>query len=350
MSILTLDSENTTWSKGSPFDQRNFNVCWSYKVNNEPAVCDFNTDRLKDLVRQATLLVGFNLKYDLHWLRKAGIDYSDKKLFCVQVAHFILNRQLTPYPSLENVSSEYFNEHKLDVVKTEYWDKGINTNEIPPEILCEYAKQDVELTYKAYLEQLKRIPEHQVQLIKTSMMDLEVLADIEWNGIGLDTERLKEKSQETKIRIEEIQQTFNIQHSVPKFNWSSNHHLSALLFGGEIKDVIKVPDGAFKTGIKKGLPKFKNQEVIYKLPRQYSPMHGTKRQGGYAVDEDHLVKLPKGDLIDGILEIKKLNKLNDTYYAGLLEKHTVTNQESGRIHANFNQCVTISGRLSSSNP
>ena len=92
--------------------------------------------------------------YDLQWMWKSGLDLTGKKFWCCQVAEFILNNQRTPYPSLDEAAEKYTGEKKLDVVKTEYWDKGINTDQVPWDILSAYAIKDAELTEKVYLAQL----------------------------------------------------------------------------------------------------------------------------------------------------------------------------------------------------
>jgi len=156
--ICVLDTENTTWNKGNPFDQRNFNVCLSFAGDSGSGVC-FNEDygQAKAAIERADLIVGFNLKYDLHWLRKIGIPFAGKRIWCCQLAAFILGRQQSRYPSLQEESAAHSLGNKLSVVEDEYWSKGINTHEIPREVLKAYALQDAELTYQLYLKQQELI-------------------------------------------------------------------------------------------------------------------------------------------------------------------------------------------------
>ena len=146
---------------------------------------------------------------------------------------------------------------------------------------------------------------------------------------------------------------FNLHHSIPNFNWASPDHLSALLYGGEIKETVKVPDGVFKTGAKAGQPKFKNQIVVHKLPRKYRPIRGSelKKENKWSVEEQYLLRLKGNDaLIKGLLKLKGITKLKDTYYLGLPAKHREMNWEPNIMHGQFNQVVASTGRLSSSNP
>ena len=351
--VLALDCENTTWNTGNPFDIRNFNVCISYATENSSGVVFENREDFSRLFEQSTLLVGFNLKYDLHWLRKLGYDFSNKRVFDCQVAEYLLSRQTFRYPDLDTCAKKYTGEGKSTVVETEYWAKGINTHEIPRNILAEYAEKDALLTYRVYQKQQELIPAHQRILFSLTMQDLLVLQEMEYNGLHFDRELSLRKAHELETEITELQTKLNIHHNVPDFNWGSVDHLSALLYGGTIKKDVRVPIGVYKSGKKEGEVRFKIETETYNLPRKYTPVRGSalKKEGLFSVEEDYLRKL-KGDhtLIDGILRIKELAKKNNTYYNGLVDRQNEMNWPLDRIHGQFNQCVTSTGRLSSSKP
>lgn len=351
--ILALDTEQTTWNKGSVFDPRNFNVCVSYKTETESACVFGDLEKIQSLVREADLLVFFNAKYDLQWLRKLGIDYHNKRIWCCQVFEFLHGRQSTPYPSLEDTARRYDFGGKLEVIKTEYWEKGINTHEIPPKVLAEYAIQDAELTWKIYQKQKEIQRPHQRTLFSLQMQDLLVLAEMEEHGLYYNLEKSKQKAEEIEAEVSKIQSELSIHHSVPNFNWASNDHLSALLYGGEIVQTVKKPNGVFKTGAKAGQPKFKNEDIVYQLPRKYKPIKGSElaKPNKWSVEEIYLRRL-KGDesLISGILRIKELEKLKNTYYMGIPKKHQEKNWEPNILHGQFNQVRAGTGRLSSSDP
>lgn len=158
MNILTFDFECTTWNKGNAFDRRNFAVClgirWLDRKQTEvfydlsPQSQDWID--IQESILDADMLVGFNLKFDLHWLRRLGINFEGKRVWDCQLAEFLLNNQKTPYPSLDQAAAKYGLHKKLDVVKLEYWDKGKNTDEVPREILTEYCAHDVELTEQVF--------------------------------------------------------------------------------------------------------------------------------------------------------------------------------------------------------
>ena len=139
----------------------------------------------------------------------------------------------------------------------------------------------------------------------------------------------------------------------PWLNFNSNDHLSAFLYGGTIKEEGKEHVGFFKTGDKKGQPKYRNVIIEHILPRLYEPLKGTEMQkeGVFATDEGTLRKLKgKKGVIQNILELSKLEKLNGTYYKGLVKLRKEMNWEEGILHGQFNQTTAQTGRLSSSRP
>lgn len=354
--MIFLDTEVTTWSNGSPFDERNFLVCIGWIDDSGSRGVWFAGDPRADLearLAQHDTWVFFNAKFDLHWLRKGGFKFPPR-IFCTQVAEFVLNGQGPKYPSLDGTASSYGIPGKFDYIKTEYWDKGINTHEIPRGLLSEYCLQDIDVTKNIYHLQQKRITPQIKTLLSLEMQDLIVLEDVEWNGMYYNPEKVKEKEAALDKQISELQASLGAYHNVPNFNWGSPAHISALLFGGTIKEIRKVPNGTFKTGAKVGAPKFKNEEVIHTLPRMYNPPKGSEssKDGQWSVDEDTLRTIKGGsfDLINKILEIKGLSKLQSTYVRGLEEKHTEQHQPKNYIHGQYNQVVAATGRLSSSNP
>ncbi len=356
--ILCLDTENTTHNKGSPFDQRNQNVCISWALGLYETGCFFADDRagrahFEGLLRKSTTIVGFNLKYDLHWLRREGYDFSNKRVWCCQTAEFVLGRQLSPYPSLGETALSYDLGTKVSVVEDEYWSKGIQTTDIPRDILEDYARQDSRLTYQIYLEQQDRMGGHQKTLLSLLNQDLLVLQEMEWNGLRFDKALSLSKAAELETRIERVQQQLGVFHSVPCFNWASGDHLSCLLYGGTIVERKRVPVGTYKTGARKGEVKFGIEEVAHKLPRRYNPIRGSAnaKEGYWSVDESYLRKLQGSrELIDGILQIKAWKKLLSTYLLGLPKLHEEMHQEDGFIHGQLVQVVAKTGRLASNSP
>lgn len=355
MNTLTLDWETNTFAKGNPFSRKGKAVCLSFKENTDPAECIYNWDGwgTKDI----NLIIGFNLKFDLHWLRREGISFEGCQVWCCQLAEFLLEYQQNPYPSLDKTAEKYGLGNKLDVVKTEYWDRAVDTDQVPRDVLSEYANQDVELTYQVYLQQLTQFQDkHQLfRLFKQQCADLLVLAEMEYNGLLYDVELCKQREEEAQKEMDSIKENLlSVYPDVP-INLSSGDHLSAFLYGGEIKEVVKEPDGFFKSGAKKGQIKYKNVTKTHTLPRMCTPIKKSelKKEGFFATDVKTLTKL-KGPFarkyVSLLLRYSELDKLIGTYYKGLHELNQEMDWAPGMLHGQYNQVVAATGRLSSSKP
>ena len=358
MNILTFDWEVTTHNKGSPFDYRNKAVCIGFKGAAQEPSCEFDSwFQAAKAVEAADVLVGFNAKFDLHWLRREGISFEDKRAWDCQVAEFIIEGQTNPYPSLQDTATKYGLGSKLDVIKTEYWDKGIQTDAIPREILSEYCIQDVNLTYQIYLKQQEYLADKPAmkRLISLACQDLLVLQEMEWNGLVYDEQLCKQREEQLAAELSTLQtQLAQIYPDVP-INFGSGDQLSAFLYGGVVFQDGKEHVGFFKSGERKGQPKYKNITIEHKLPRLVEPLKNTelKKPGFWKTDEGTLRKL-KGPaakrFVGPLLEMARLEKLLSTYYKGLPDKNQEGHWPSGMIHGQFNQCVAATGRLSSSKP
>jgi len=181
------------------------------------------------------MLVGFNIKFDLHWIRKYGINFQDKRIWDCQLVHFILMGQSKPYPSLNQVCEHYGLETKLDIVKEEYWKNGIDTNEIPRDILDEYLLKDLELTEQVYLKQLEDLEAnpHLRRLISLHNQDLLVLEEMEFNGVLYDQDRSEILGNELEEQIAKLDKRLYTFHNFTSFNPSSVDHVSALALYSE---------------------------------------------------------------------------------------------------------------------
>lgn len=141
----------------------------------------------------------------------------------------------------------------------------------------------------------------------------------------------------------------------PWFNWNSNDHLSALLYGGVVVEKTKVHDGFYKTGLKKGQIKFKNVEILHQFPRMVQPLPKSEmgKENVFSTAEGTLKKL-KGTFakkyVPLIQKLAKVDKLIGTYYQGLPELNKEMDWQPGFLYPGYNMCVTQTGRLSSSKP
>ena len=378
MKNLVLDTESTTFKKGNPFARRNRCCAISYLVAtddgikadcfpweyNAPATADYLLVA-EELLDDCELLIGFNLKYDLHVLRKAGIIkvYTDfrKKLWCCQVAQFIIRNQQERMPSLNSSCAFFGLGQKLDVVEKEYWDKGVDTPDIPWPVLSEYAISDVDLTYKLYLAQQKYLedkPEVR-RLIQLACQDLLILAEMEWNGLRFDTKESAVRAEKIEQELKEIDEVIKSVVGDFPFNFNSNDHCSVILYGGTIKFVeSEVYDHVYKSGPKQGLtePRYKHKRTFVTFPRLVEPKEGTQlaKVGYWSTDESALTQLKASGgaktVIKAMLRRSELERLVQTYYRGFPKKIAEMDWPEDELHSNLNQSVVITGRLSSSGP
>lgn len=360
--IFALDTEVTTINTGDPFDIRNSFVVGGYGSD---GTCHFFTEKdapeISKLLRDASLVILFNGKFDLHWLRRIGVDVPIRlPIWDCQLAEFVLANQRMPYPSLDDSCIRRGLGSKIDVIKEKYWNNGIDTNDIPREELDAYLAQDVSLTYKLYQAQLAEFqkPEHQskINVFKLGCYDLLVLEEMEWNGYKFDVQAALEKANAIEAECTRIDaELFNMFPDVT-INFGSNDHVSAILYGGSITNTIKLPIGTYKSGKKVGEIRYQNHDQVFEFPRLVEPLKGSAlaKEGYFSTNEDTLNSLnAKGQakkIISLLLERRGLEKLRGTYYEGVPKLINEHHWQQQLVHGNLNQCVAKSGRLSATKP
>ena len=352
---LVLDVETTIGNNADPFDSNNRLICIGWVNSEGLGGCDhaLNPAYFQELIDSHDVIVGCNLKFDLHWLKRFGLDFSKKKLYDISVAEYILSHQKHTFPSLNDMASAMLGERKLDIVMENYWSKGIDTDKIPFDVLSDYCKQDCVLTMKIAKLQMEKTPEYQKTIISLAMQDLAVLQEMEWNGLCFDRERANSEAEAALKEKEEIIERLKGRTKVPEmFNWNSTKQLSALLFGGKITYAEKIPNGVWKSGKRENQVKFKTVETTYSFVRQYNPLNGTETNvpGVWSTDEEHLTKLGKDGIVTDILRIRAIEKLIGTYLLKLPALQDEHNWGHKYIHGQFNQTTTATGRLASSRP
>jgi DNA polymerase I-like protein with 3'-5' exonuclease and polymerase domains len=368
MKGLILDVETTISNKGNPFDETN-RLCYvgcydgmvpilhSIEYGSKPygnVLADVQAS-----VDACDLIIGFNLKFDLHWIRRYGIHYSTKRVWDCQLVHFILTGQSQSYPSLNGVAAYYGLDSKLDVVSTEYWKNGIDTPDVPEDILRDYLQKDLELTHQVYLKQLKEVKASSPQLqrlISLHNQDLTVLEEMEYNGLLFDEDHSNELAKNLTEQIKTLDDILFEYHKTDAFNCNSTEHLSALLYGGTIVLKRREAIGVFKTGTRAGEVKERWVDYPIVFEKIVNPIKGSElaKEGFYSTDEQTLKTL-KGskrakELIELLLRRATLEKRLSTYYEGLVKLRKEMKWDEGKLHGQLNQCVARTGRLSSSRP
>lgn len=311
----------------------------------------------KQRLAEADLWIGFNIKFDIHWIfREFGI--LPKAVWDCQYAEFLFSNQTWKYPSLNESCIKRGLPEKLDVVKEEYWSKGIDTPDIPVDILSEYAAQDIDSTYHLFKAQCAMFDnEHQDKfaLFRLHCNDLLVLREMEWNGILYDKGRSLLRADEVETQIKIIESKMQEFTEAP-VNFGSPEQVSKFLFGGQITQEYKVPIGVFKSGAKIGQTRYKTMEKVYDLPRLVEPLKGSelKKEGIFSVEESTLLSIKTNKvgkkLITWQLERVGLNKLVSTYLRGIPKRILESDWIDNILHSNLNQCVAQTGRLSSTKP
>lgn len=261
-----------------------------------------------------TLLIGQNLKFDLLMLQNYGMSVR-AKLFDTMVAHYVLQPELRHgMDYLAEIYLKYRTIHYEDIVGVKGKNQQ-NIQDIDPAIVCNYAAEDADITF-----QLKEILEKELHAnrLEKLFFDIEMplvktLCTIERAGVRIDTQALSQSSLVLTEQMQEIEHNVQ-QHVGFEFNLSSAKQVGEVLF-----DRLKITDKAKKT-----------------------------KTGQYATSEDILEELRgKHPIVPLILEYRGLKKLLSTYIDAL---PLLVNKHSGKIHTSYNQTITATGRLSSSNP
>lgn len=366
-SYLIFDVESTTHEKGNPYSKYNSLVYCGFK-SSVHGYCrmyrEFDRDTIIRLIQEHEFLVTFNGKFDLGWLLRIDIPpetWYNIKLWDVQLYHFLHTNQKNPYPSLNGVAEFYGGPQKFDHIYENYWSKGIDTLDIPKDELIPYADQDLDVTEFCFLKQFaeRMNSPNKFKLFRVQQEDQKVLLEMEYNGMLLDVKKCVEFDKETQNKIQEIEE--QITNLCPyikgiPFNFDSNDHKSALIYGGSIKDSMQVAVGVFKTGARAGQVKYKKTEFHHDLPRLVDPLPKSElaKEGYYATNDKALNSLkPKGPakkVIQLILSRQKLQKLSGTYFQGFPNILERIGWEDNLIHSTLNQCKVATGRLSSDKP
>lgn len=258
--------------------------------------------------------IAHNIKYDLKVLNRYGISVA-APTFDTMVAHYLINPE-----SKQGMDflAEFYLKYQPISIETLIGKKGKgqgNMRDLKPEEISDYACEDADITF-----QLKQIFEPEIQkdhlkelFYEMEMPLVEVLKDMEQEGIAIDVAGLKDYSKQMEITLAELEKNIKAEAGMD-FNVDSPKQLGDILF-----DVLKISSKAKKT-----------------------------KTGQYATSEDILQKHEKDHpIIPMILEYRQLRKLKSTYVDPL---PTMTDRIDGRIHTNYMQTVTATGRLSSNNP
>ena len=318
--ILSLDTETTSLS---PIDAELVGLSFSVKENEAfyvPVPADQGEARkIVDLLRpvyenEKILKVGQNLKYDYEVLMKYGVRLAGK-MFDTMLAHYVIQPELRH--NMDYLAEIYLNYKTIHIDEL-IGPKGKNQKnmrDLRPQDVYEYAAEDADVTLKLKnkLEgELKKYGAEEL-FYNIEMPLMPVLAEMEMNGVTIDTQSLADTSDVLTKRMEEVEKEIYELAGAP-FNIASPRQVGEVLF-----DKLQIVEKAKKT-----------------------------KTGQYVTNEEVLQSLKgKHKIVEAILEHRGLKKLLGTYIDALPK---LINARTGHIHTSFNQATTATGRLSSSDP
>ena len=318
--ILSLDTETTSTS---PVDAELVGLSFAVEenkayyvaipANREEALQYVNI--FKPLYENTeTLKVGQNIKYDYEVLRNYGVDIQGP-MFDTMLAHYVLQPELHHNMDFMAETLLHYRTVHIEELIGPKGKHQKNMRDLDPKEVYEYAAEDADVTLKLknVLEPMLKEKGMERLFWDIEMPLVKVLADMELNGVCLDTDSLKETEHIFKERMARYEH-HAYELAGETFNISSPKQVGDILFGK-----MQLIDKPKKT-----------------------------RTGQYVTSEEVLLQLrDKAPIVDDILNYRGLKKLLGTYVEAL---PLLINKRTGHIHTSFNQAVTATGRLSSSDP
>jgi len=258
--------------------------------------------------------VGQNIKFDILALRKYGVRVKGP-LFDTMLAHYLLNPELRH--GMDYLAETYL-KYKTVPIEDLIGPKGkkqASMRTVPIEQIKEYAAEDADVTLrlKHYFAPLLKQEGLESLFFEMEMPLIYVLAEMEATGVKLDTNALKQSSEVLSQQLTALEESI-YDLAGQSFNINSTKQVGEILF-----DKLKLDEKAKKT-----------------------------KTGGYSTSEEVLEKIRgKHPIVDKLLEYRGIKKLLSTYIDAL---PALIHPDTGKIHTSFNQAVTATGRLSSTNP
>ena len=260
------------------------------------------------------LKIGQNLKYDLEVLRNYNIRLQGP-MWDTMIAHYLIQPELRH--NMDYMAEVYLNYQTVHIEELigPRGKKQRSMRDLSPKEVYEYACEDADITLQLKNKLEPELKKHDCEQLfyDIEMPLMPVLAEMEMTGVCLDTDALKETSKDLTARMNDIEARIYELAGEP-FNISSPKQVGDILFAK-----LKIVDKPKKT-----------------------------KTGQFITSEDVLMQLQgKHEIVEKILAYRGLKKLLSTYVDNL---PNLINPRTGHIHTSFNQCVTATGRLSSSEP
>ena len=312
-SINALDAEIVGIAISYNSDE-GFYIPLSHETDIDQLDLNYVLENLKEILESSKIKkIGQNLKYEILVFKNYSINLGGIYFDTMVASHF-LDSSLQSY-SLDNLSRRFL-DHKMlsykDITKIEK--KEISFKQVPVDVAMSYACEDSDITYKLYCIFKDKLLDKDLlaQFHKNEMPFVSVLANLESNGVFIDSKKLNDISAKFEKKINKIEKT--IYKSIGyEFNINSTLQLRDILFDKlKLKPFKKTKKGEFST----------DSESLQSIEDQHS-------------------------IVKEILAYRFYSKLKSTYLDSLPE---LINVNSNRVHTSYNQTGTSTGRLSSSNP
>ena len=312
-SINALDAEIVGIAISYNSDE-GFYIPLSHVTDIDQLDLNYVLENLKEILESSKIKkIGQNLKYEILVFKNYSINLGGIYFDTMVASHF-LDSSLQSY-SLDNLSRRFL-DHKMlsykDITKIEK--KEISFKQVPVDVAMSYACEDSDITYKLYCIFKDKLLDKDLlaQFHKNEMPFVSVLANLESNGVFIDSKKLNDISAKFEKKINKIEKT--IYKSIGyEFNINSTLQLRDILFDKlKLKPFKKTKKGEFST----------DSESLQSIEDQHS-------------------------IVKEILAYRFYSKLKSTYLDSLPE---LINVNSNRVHTSYNQTGTSTGRLSSSNP
>ena len=263
---------------------------------------------------ESIMKIGQNLKYDLEVLRNYNVELKGL-MWDTMIAHYLIQPELRH--NMDYMAEIYLHYQTIHIDEL-IGPKGKNQRsmrDLDPKDVYEYACEDADITLQLKNKLEDELKQHNCEdlFYHIEMPLMPVLAEMEMNGVCLDTASLAETSKQFTTRMNEIEARI-YELAGQQFNIASPKQVGEILF-----DKLKIVEKAKKT-----------------------------KTGQYVTSEEVLQQLKnKHEIVADILEHRGLKKLIGTYIDALPK---LINPRTGHIHTSFNQTITATGRLSSSDP
>lgn len=282
---------------------------------NNPTKVSVIVKIIKPLFETASIAkVGQNMKFDIMVLRSLGIEVLGRK-YDTMLLHYLLDPESRH--NMNVLSERYLNYRPIEIESLiGKGSKQLRMDQVSLSKISEYAAEDADVTLQLKLKLYPLVEEQGLQQLYAELEEplIEVLADMEWEGVKIDTQSLAKYAEVLTEKLSTLESEIRQIAQDPQLNINSSRQLGELLFA---------------------------RMRIAEKPK----MTKTKQ---FSTDEEYLQGFAaKHPIVAKVLEYRGIKKLLSTYVEAL---PLLVNNKTGRIHTSFNQAVTATGRLSSTNP